>query len=429
MRLAHLSTEYKLNPDTFNAMPKLTKRQRDALKASGEWTGTNISGTPFNGAFEFARLAAEANQTPVPSVPDNWAPPAHAPFQITLDHEMFGEAAERFAQSGDFYEYVDEMYDGSPTGTTSDGCFFDALMQNAASRVIHSSGLSEVSNTWQIPDLPVPKEAGSFLEYMGAFEDDKGLSADYIDPSSLTKTLLWCAEQCVDTESAFEAISRMWLPTSPNDGNFQQIMANRLAKYLHKHGVYVGISQLSKTIQTGVIPDCVEKLIDKLPDEHKELIPQIFWTHKDAPAFHKFFGSKEFQPILDELGLKWKNPSPTHLCFNRSIRDLTKRAVQRWEKRKFYTNSDSVFGSDVNESFPHGSPLQLILRSKEKGECYAPKGFATQEDIMQAYSHSTHAVVVGPELDLVSFKFNPMLPLQDWTHHVYRRDSMDLSEC
>lgn len=393
-------------------MPRLTKKARDELKARGEWKSVSVTTQKFDGALEFCRLAAEANKDPVPNLPKGWHVQEPRGPVFTPDCEVIGEAADKFLSSGDFYEYVDEAYSpAKDEDVTPDGCFFDAMMLCAANRMISTSGLSEASETWGIPDLTIPREYAGWFQYLGAFDQDD-VHARLIDPMSMAKSFMWAATFCGDAHKARAAVDRLWLPTGQSDNHTRLSVAIGLKDGLFKEEHDVGIDGLLVSLFSGVIPIEVRNAIDRLPAVHRENVPLLFRMYKDGPHFHKFIGSKAFSATLKEIGLKWEDPSTAHLCMHKSFRDLCKEAERRWEKRGFDNPLNPTFG-DINRSAPFGSRLQLVRFSGE-GECFFQGSDISAEEIVEAKSFRTSSLVYGGVPSLATFRFNPDVPLSSF---------------
>lgn len=334
-------------------MARLSKSKRDALKDAGQWNSSKERYlAKLTGVEMFVKAAAEANPIPVPfshvkQVVEVEVTPSPTSILSTFDEiiENGGmEIAARIYPGRDELESVSHMQ--------------SAFLVNVAERIMDTHGVEEVSSH-KLPEIGLPSFLSELLKPIGACIGSTH-HVRYSDVPSIAKALLWCSLSSDEPDGLMRGIQRLWLPTVASGGHSDHILSVLLCDYFTRKGVNVGVHDFRGYIFSGLWPKRYSELMGHVPDEHLEVFPQLFWSYKDAPHFHKFIGSKEMLSFLKLLNLDWSEPSPTHLCFNKSLRDLTVLVEKKWSVGYNPDRVPLFSARDVGGLHPGGSLQQCF---------------------------------------------------------------------
>jgi hypothetical protein len=358
---------------------RLTKAERDALKAKGEWNYTPYT-KELTGVEAFVLGAAKANPVPVPN-PD--VPLPEIVFSVfTPDPGSLSEVFSEMLTIPEIDEDIKRVYPILDDSVDHMGSFGEAYLIGCALRALETSNFEDHGGN-SLPDVFVPGSVIDFFKMMGCFKGVNG-TVGYSDAAAVAKSMLWNSQLCFDEVSTYHAISRLWLPSTWDDGHTDHILSVALSDLFVRYGVDVGPSVFKGHIFNGTEPGGLATYAEWLPTAFKEPLPLLFRSYKDAPLFLRYIGSEKVACLLSAMGLEWKSPSLDHLCFDYSLSQLIKDVnLGQLGKKKDPHGIGASVRKETNRRL--GSPRQMCFINRDDlDSVWVPLGFANVDNIALA---------------------------------------------
>jgi hypothetical protein len=377
-------------------MVHLTKRERDELKAKGLWLSKKREKpVAFDGQAEFCRAAEEANRV-VPFAHEATPVFNAQRFTMSIDPLMFPVHLQQMynhVADNDIHG-ISESEEVNPKNR-----FAEAYIVNMADRIMDTHGLESLTEDHLIPTPRLVTGAYGILEEFGAVHD-RGIVAEYSDPASLVRKLLWCAEQIREGENPDTVAERIWLPISPDDGDSKHTIAILLTGYLRDHGINVPFHSVKGSLFSDVRPECLDpQSLQALTLDNTEFVMRFFTKFKNETEFHRSFGTGGIVDFLAALGLNWRNPHPCDLGFHRSYSILVEDAYNRWKDHP-----------QLQDPMPGQGGLSQVIDFTNDGDPIVPATLVDVEPIIVAETCSIPVLAQGSARDTVKCQLKYCFP-------------------
>lgn len=347
------------------------KSVRARLREAGQWSTPSPAPPAFSLIDEFS--VGQSEPQPIPG--------AYQPvFSFSRDFEVrnveFTLNPDIFTRLFDVVEtsvHSDNFLDDKlrACGITANG-FVSRLfataclaLANHLARIRNLSG-SDLEGVSMFMPLELPVCVSDFIRSVGEFTGSDGKRWYLHDFTATVKSLVRAADAISTGDDYRVHLARLWLPTSPDDGNTSFVVAFKLHEWFLRKGFHVSVEEMVSHVFKGSIPACVSVHFSELEAAASNFIARLFKAYSTERQFIGLFSDEIGVLALSELGLSLGQSEPDDLNFRMSVCKTASRVHTLWSQsqRRYARLFGVVFSRSTQLRSRGGSEL---IASRMKG--------------------------------------------------------------
>jgi len=195
---------------------------------------------------------------------------------------------------------------------------------------VHSDigfGSSRLSH-FEFPVLP--DYVTTYVQQLGEFIGPDKRRFLLADHSATNRSFVRAALDVIDGFNIPNVLSRLWLPSAPDDGHTSHIVACRLAGFLKDRGFHLRVDDLEGFVFSGTVPPALSAILSSIPAAFRKSVVRLFEVYSSEDNFLALFSDDVGLMALTLLELKWEDPSVVHLRFDMRLKQDARYILSQW---------------------------------------------------------------------------------------------------